>query len=1104
MKMKKLMLVALVLLAILTIGAASAADDVASDDLAVEEGDVIDVSQDDEVVGEMDTDDVDIEVDEVVSQQDTSANFTNVEVTEKDGNFVICTGEGEDTVELYRENLYESDRYIYDEEYEVYNFGVSLDDINSYIALNIDSEKNFYDIVQPEQTVRFVLEYLNTDFIVQNYAVDFNGEGITFTEITDGTDEDQYYIYVNEEILDITDVYADENPDFTGIILPPGTFGDFKIGRIDQDDNVIENIFTSDVPENYEGEERWFIDDDGNIHGAFYLKDIDLDEINHEDGLKFYFVNADGDEESEFTIIADVSKTDTTIQFLVRDENDEEEDDSDDGVIIYVPDGDEKVFDLDNEDDLNTAFAYVSVQNGFDGKIAIMIWNEEEGDEQELWSKSLDEITDSEEDLENDGFTVYRISLSDINNYGDLIDCGSFKLAFIDDNNDEIDSRSYNIEVDEDNDNIIRFWEDNEGDEPSGEGDELEGVEFRSANAQNNDIVIVIPMANFPEDITNEFTVIVLTEEDEIHTNLKLDELDHDDSSYYIRVNDLYIDDVEIGEGTGMDIIVQFYDEDDNPIYYAQDDIGIFNSPYIFEETSIYADDDVITFQEVPEGVDEFNVTIQKEGGEPVEKTFKFSELGNQYEEDEEDEEGGVWYALKLKDLGINQTGEYQITVKFSEELTYSGNLSVTRDIDVRFHNEEWNEDSEQSEVREFTSVDDLVVNMRIAENVKGSVKLTIGENEPIVINFTDLRYEPGYPPHDGRQILLNDLNITESGTYTIKIEIYDENGDLIEIYDDDVLIEEFNLLVTVKENNVEFNDAYYTAEIFDVIKFTISTPLSSGQYYNIYFNDELAGKFSLDGIVITNNKFYDDIWGDGEDDDVKFIKYGDYNVNVTFFDGENESATRFTGNFSIKSLNMAADKDKYSIDENVTIIFDAQEAGGYYPVLDVQYAKGWGYMGPFFDEDWEMAFAGEEITELIKDGKFTVNIGKLPEGTNYIYVAYYLFDSEDAYHDDDDAVFDFHDLMPIEVSAPVEPVDPGLAISPIADVGEGVDVTVTVTANDTFKGVVTVLVNNNEVGTIDMGAGESSLVVGAGNFTVGENTVKVTSEAIGDFAAGE
>ena len=1078
MKFKRLMMVTILLLAVLTIGAASAADDAISDDLAVsDEGDVIDVSQDDEL-GDMNADEVNIEVDDIDRTEDDygNYNFTEITVSEKSGNYVICTGEGDNTVEVYRQDLSSSDKY-YVGEFNEYHFGVSLNDVNNYIASNIDSEKNFYDIFDAsDKCFRFVLEYGGEDFVVKSYDVDVSDDSITFTE---KTDVDEFYISVNENEMDIENL--ENNQDFASIILPDETTGTFIISRCDEGEDV--DIFTSDIPEAFEEGGNWYIGEDGNIHGDFYLNEEFLNQISDMDYLKFWFRNADGDEMESLTKFADVSKTDTTLQFTVKDEEEGDED-AEDGVIIDVS---EDGFDLENDEDLARPFAYVSISDELSGTITISAYDDESMEDIVFFEKGLSSITDKEEDVDHDGFTVYYISLKDINDLDKFVEWGYFTIDFSDEEG-EIDSSSYYILVDEENDKIIRFVEDNGDEEPSGEGEVLEGVEFRNANAQTNDVVVVIPMADFPQDIANEFSVIVITDDDEIHTGVRLDELQHDDSSYYIRVNDLGIEELEIGEGIEVELIVQFYDENGDPIYYAQtfEDGGIYiyNSPFIYDEASLFNyDDDVITFQEIPDGVDEFNVTIQKEGGDAIVKTFKFSQLENL------DEEDGLWYALTFKkDLGITEIGYYEITVKFSEELKYTGNLNVNREMDIRIHNYE--DDDPESELREFTSVDEIVVVLRISEAIKGSVNLTIDDNDPIVFDFDDLKYDPGHPPSNGRQILLNDLNIQKSGTYTINMTIYDENGGLIDE-------KEFNILVTVGENTVEFNDAYYTAEIFDTIKFTISTPLSSGQYYNIYFNDELAGKYSTDGIVITNDKFYDLIWGDGEGDDVKFLKIGDYDVNITFFDGENESSTLFAGKFSIKSLNMTADKDNYLEDENITISFDAQDPGEYYPVVYVQKTLGWGYMGPFFDEDWEKVFEGEEVAELIKDGKFTVNIGKLPLGTNYICVEYYLYESRDDYLEDDDAVFAFHDLIPIKV---ISPVDPALTIS-VSNITEGASAVITITTNETFNGNVLVKIETaNYTVSVVNGTGSAQVT----GLAVGTHNATAIFEATDAFLASE
>ena len=81
---------------------------------------------------------------------------------------------------------------------------------------------------------------------------------------------------------------------------------------------------------------------------------------------------------------------------------------------------------------------------------------------------------------------------------------------------------------------------------------------------------------------------------------------------------------------------------------------------------------------------------------------------------------------------------------------------------------------------------------------------------------------------------------------------------------------------------------------------------------------------------------------------------------------------------------------------------------------------------------------------------------------------------------------------------------DPTLAIVDMgATVEEGSPATIHITANETFSGAVTVYVNGKELGNITLSNGEADFVIGAANLKLGENTVKVTSQANDVFFAG-
>ena len=935
MKFKRIMLITLVLLAVLTIGAVSAADAVASDDLAVsDEGDSIEAPVDDvdmacepddnDNLGEMDENDIDIEVQSSVSKEETGDNFTTISVSEREGNFVICTGEGEGTVELYRENLAESERYTQDEN-EDFCFGVSLNDIDNYIAQTIDAEKNFYDVVQSGDNVRFVFVYLNQDFVQKSYIVDFTDDSITFTD---------------EDVAD--------------------------------------------------------------------------------------------------------------------------------GVIINVPDGDEKEYNLD--DDLDVSFAFVSVRNDLDGKIVILVRGGEEGDQQEFFAKKLDEITNTEPDPDNDGFTIYKISLNDVGNYNDLLDCENFELAFVNDDGDKVDSRNYDIDYDED-DNTVAFWEsEEEEEEMHGVGEEIY-AEFSDANIMTNGIVVTISKDDLPEDADNEFTLIMPQEDDEPREiTLKLDEIEEGDN-YVIRVNDLQLP--EFKERYDILMILQFYKEGEEA-YYAEmmDDeepITIYESPCIFNETSLLGDDDVITIQEVPEGVDEFTVTSSKEGSQDIVKTFKFSELVEDWED--------VWVAFKLADLGITEVGDYVITVKYSDDLTYSGNLSVNKNVDIRTH-----EEDDEGGLKVFDSVDMLVVNFRISESVTGYVKIyvnesQVGENR----NLADLPMG-GHEPDDGRQIVLNDLNITESGQYKIKVELYDDADELLGET-------EFDLLVEVGESSVEIQEDSYpygTEATDEIINYKIGAPLAEGQYFNIYFNGVKAGVITGRGLEF-NDEFTVPMF------DVLLFKPGNYNVNVTFFDGETESDVT-NGSFSINELTLRSDKDVYIFEEDSVIIsFDADSLEDDDEVR-AYYVYDWGPVG----RDDDMVFnpyGGNQMKEdgLYNDGVVSFDVAwitdeegnvhfRLDEGTTLIYVVYRHGEVR------------FGGFIEVNVVKAFEPVDPALTVS-VTNVTEGEAAVITVTTNASFSGNVTVKIENTNY-TVAVVNGTGSLPVSGlavGNYT-----------AVATFAATE
>ena len=855
----------------------------------------------------------------------------------------------------------------------------------------------------------------------------------------------------------------------------------FFARNVVSNENITIEIFKGD----YEvGDNNYLIEivADENCNGTFLItagddwsRELTFDDLKN-DNRGWYFITPelfedleDGEYEITITYIEDGEEIISTSEFINFYYDNEEEDDADDGVIINVPNGDEEEYDLD--EDMDAIFATVSVSNELDGNITISIYmDEDEPVEIVYFNKNLADIVNKEDDPDIDGFTIYKIALSDLSAFDSFLEYGYFEIAFISENEygeiDEIDNRGYNIEIDEDNDRLIRFWEadDEDDDEIHGEGEEIDAV-FTNANILNDDAVVTIPKENVPFDVDNEFTVIIPQEDDDpVEIPLKLDELLEGDN-YVIRVSDLNMPEFDESYEYIL-LIVQFY-SDGNESYYAEwmdDDepIHIYESPCILDETSLLNDYDVITIQEIPEGVDEFTITISKEGSDDIVKIFKFSEMD--IDEDE------VFVAFKLADLGITEIGDYEITVSYSDVLNYTGNLNVNKNVDIRGPDEDDN-----GNPKTFTSVNQRVVHFRIAESIKGYVKVymdgnQVGEN----LNLSDLKFG-SVAPEDGRHIILNDLNITESGEYAVKVELYSEADELLGE-------DEFNITVKVGENSVTINEgsyAYGTEANDEIIEFTIGSPLSDGQYFNIYFNGVKAGEITANGLEF-NDVFTTPMW------DVKIFKPGNYNVNVTFFDGESETDMA-NGTISINELTLSSDKEVYIIDEDSIIISFNMDSVADGDRLRAYYVYFWGPV----ERDDEMIFnpyGGDQLKEdgLYKDGVVSFDVAwitdekgidhfRLDEGTTLIYVEYKNANGER-----------FGGFIEVNVVKAPETIDPALTIS-IADIYEGSNAVITVTTNATFSGNV-------------------SVQIGTGNYTVsvvnGTGSLPVSGLAVGSYNA--
>ena len=750
-------------------------------------------------------------------------------------------------------------------------------------------------------------------------------------------------------------------------------------------------------------------------------------------------------------------------------------DDSDDGVIINV--AEEEPFNL--QTDLKSVFCSVSVEDYFDGYIVIygLVYdNEDDATETVLFNKTLAKITNNEPDEDFEGFTIYNIKFNDLSNPNKLKTQDAILVAFFDaeDDSEPYDYDEYSVEYDSEANEVTFYLAggEDDGDDDFDDDEEIE-VQFFDANAVTDDVVICIIRDGFPP-VDDTFKVF-LGEEDEDGIEFNLSELEEDEDGWLIRVSDLISGD-EFDEFDSIFMHIEFYEFGEYAYSAVPEDdesgIYIYKSPYINTEAYILDDDAVVTITGFTDEDMIFNATVVSDYGVIV-KTFRLGDLKHsEYDDDT--------YEIRLSDFGISKEGNYLVAVNFTFE---DNDYFVDNDVEVKMV-DIWSYeiDDEGKGLKTFDSVDQLVYVIKVNEDFKGYVVIKVnGSQSSDSISLADLPYGT-VQPDDGRQIKLNHLNITETGYYNVVLELYNQTDGFLTECPIEVMY------VEVNGDHVEFSDGGYGCEPCDVIEFSITTPLK-GQYYNIYLNGELAGNFTADYGVVISDEFTDQIF------DANLMKSGDYNVNVTFFDGEKE--TDFAnGTISIKSLDLTTDKEVYNYGIDSTLISFKLPGTVENAILSIYFVENWGPQG--IDVNGQFVYFGDEISEFIKDGVVTIDVAwdledqdnpfyMLEEGTNYIHVTY-RYENRTVYGG----------FISFEVVEPT--VDPKLSVS-VSNINEGSAAIVKVTTDKSFSGTVIVQIGDEPY--------EVEVINGSGTLRVpglsaSNYDVKATIAGYGSFSYSE
>ncbi|WP_407415150.1 hypothetical protein [Methanobrevibacter sp.] len=533
-------------------------------------------------------------------------------------------------------------------------------------------------------------------------------------------------------------------------------------------------------------------------------------------------------------------------------------------------------------------------------------------------------------------------------------------------------------------------------DDPDDSGDddwgyEIENVEFCSANAIENDVIVKIPKAGI-DGVDDNFYAILDLEDEPFEKELNITQIDNDDEFYLIRTGDL-IDDAPDVDDTGGTFTAQFFKDGEN-YCFAEGDVNLYVSPYFSQYSTILYNNPVVILRGLPEGADELAVTVLRNNSQISKKTFNVSDLDD-VSKDWEDYEGEPVYEFTDSQIGITEAGEYNITLDFIKDSTllktYSGIVNVAL-VNVIVAEPEEEEDEEGKWIPgAFHYVTEDIFVIEVPENLSGYYVNIFKDGNQLKdnISITDLIYNDGWGwQAQARSVKLNDLDITESGNYSIRLELYADNGELVDNVTNDIPVK-------LVDDGVNFRDIGYTEDIRDVIELSISHQISSDDYYRIYLNGEFAGNITPFSFFMFSmeDKFYD--YYDDLSENARFLKVGHYDANITFVHNgtENDFAT---GEFNVFGLNLTSDKDTYLAGEDILISFGADEPK--YGKLRPYHILGWGLMGPEDNQIFN-TLSNEELMDVWKDGVFTINVGEYSDykmGSNYVLIQYEIMQSED------------------------------------------------------------------------------------------------------------
>ncbi|MBE6500834.1 MAG: Ig-like domain repeat protein [Methanobrevibacter thaueri] len=493
----------------------------------------------------------------------------------------------------------------------------------------------------------------------------------------------------------------------------------------------------------------------------------------------------------------------------------------------------------------------------------------------------------------------------------------------------------------------------------------------RKANYMIDDVLIQI--VDFPDDVDDEFEIVIDRWGDEVSIKFKISELTRNEKGIYTFNCTALGYDVLMDDMSDVDygIFVRFYRNGENAEEF-EGNPRVYRNPDM-HEGEITKDAEwgsVIYFDDLDElrnyFNNEFTVTATNQSGIVETLTLNLNDMERFKHENEEEEE--VYY-ITLDDLKITENGDYNISMKFTtkdgEDVQYSSTISlVDFEIDKRTH------------LDEITSA---IFRILLEEEDSGTVAIYV--NDTKVFNGT--LEEIGYSDWNrmgGYNIPVNYLQITKTGSYKVRLEVNSTKG---------YRVVEHDIEFQVDGNDVKFIDLMYAYGEWNFLyqsHLTVPVPLDSE--FVLYLNGKEAGRTK-----ITTNEFGFEL-DDSFFDEFGYLKPGSYDANIKLVAGGTETDFA-SGSFNVLTKNgtvTVSVPTTATTTDDIYLSFSAPypDVHDIWPVALVIYvdpvAGGDGFE---WDDENMIEIRGEDLEGYLDGKTHKFNLAKLPAGTHKIYVSY-------------------------------------------------------------------------------------------------------------------